>query len=105
MKPANILIDELYHCRIGDFSSAKVLEGSTRWTGSTWTPQYAAPELYDDSPYTLKVDVFAFGLIVYEMLVGAAVLPTTLSSYVVMRRSVDNVRADCRHGWRRKFRI
>jgi serine/threonine protein kinase len=44
VKPANIMIDELYQSRVGDFSSAKSIEGSKQWTGSTWTSQYALPE-------------------------------------------------------------
>jgi serine/threonine protein kinase len=44
VKSANIMIDELYQSRVGDFSAAKSIEGSKQWTGNTWTSQYALPK-------------------------------------------------------------
>jgi serine/threonine protein kinase len=34
------------------------------------TPLYQAPELWLENKYTNKIDVFSFGLVLYEMLVG-----------------------------------
>jgi serine/threonine protein kinase len=36
-----------------------------------------APEILDGERRTKKVDVFAFGLILYEILVGKSVFPKT----------------------------
>jgi serine/threonine-protein kinase len=84
VKPANILIDGVGRSRIGDFGSSKFFESTTRWTGGVvGSVQYAAPELYGDPPYSSKIDVFAFGLILYEILVGQPVFKPTLSSHRV----------------------
>jgi serine/threonine protein kinase len=41
------------------------------------TLQYRAPELWENIPYTEKVDVFSFALILYEMVVGCKVFPAS----------------------------
>jgi serine/threonine protein kinase len=37
-------------------------------TGKTGTLMYMAPELYRSEPYCEKVDVFSFGVIMYELM-------------------------------------
>jgi serine/threonine protein kinase len=37
---------------------------------------YAAPETLEDAPPTKKVNIFAFGLILYELLAGEESRPT-----------------------------
>ena len=39
-------------------------------TGGTGSLQYMAPEVYKDEPYGLKVDVFSFAMIAYELIEG-----------------------------------
>jgi serine/threonine protein kinase len=51
------------------------------------TVQYAAPELYQDAgPCTNKVDVFAFGLMLYEIVVGSPVFDPREPPFPIMRR-------------------
>jgi serine/threonine protein kinase len=75
LKANNLLIDEGGRCRIGDWGSSKfIVKGAIRWTGGVvGSVQYAAPELYDEPPCSEKIDVFAFGLILYELVVGRPV--------------------------------
>jgi serine/threonine protein kinase len=71
LKPDNLLIDDKFRLRICDFGTA-VFEkcGTTTVAG---TLAYMAPECFQDATPTPKVDVFAFGLILYELLVGESV--------------------------------
>lgn len=65
VKPANILMDKNYLPRLADFGLARAREKyMTRRVG---TLQYMAPELYKKCVYTSKVDVYAFGMTLYEM--------------------------------------
>jgi serine/threonine protein kinase len=69
LKPDNILIDGNWRGLIGDFGLSRTLSGEGPPTDRTGTPLYAAPEqLIRHFRYTEKVDVFAFGLILYEIL-------------------------------------
>jgi aurora kinase len=96
LKPNNLLIDERSRCRIGDWQSSKfIVKGVTRWTGVVvGIVQYAAPDLYDNPPDSEKIDVFAFGLILYELVVGRPVFGPTLSLKQIMKKVLGDVRPD-----------
>lgn len=38
--------------------------------GSAGTPIYMAPEIFSNNPYSYKVDVYSFSLVIYELLTG-----------------------------------
>jgi serine/threonine protein kinase len=73
LKPGNILLDENYRIRICDFGTSRLEVCGILTTEFIGTFAYMAPETFEGSVPTKKVDVFAFGLILYEMLVGQSV--------------------------------
>ena len=68
LKPENVLFDKDMHAKIGDFGLSRNEETMT--TFGIRTPQYMAPELFKTSGYNHKVDVFAFGQMMIEVLSG-----------------------------------
>jgi serine/threonine protein kinase/tetratricopeptide (TPR) repeat protein len=91
LKPQNILVDAEDHVYISDFGIAKTLEpsvtGMTRTGAVLGTPQYMSPEQVQGKPIDHRSDLYALGLILYEMLTG--VLPFTgESSYQLMYQRV-----------------
>jgi hypothetical protein len=71
LKPQNILLDENWRGLISDFGHSRSGSATGPPTPNAGTFAYAAPEQRQgDAPYTAKVDVFAFGLIAYEMIAG-----------------------------------
>ena len=72
LKPSNVLLDEQHYPRLSDFGSSRVLSGeSTLTTAVPCTLYYAAPELSDESGvYTSKIDVYSFGVMLYEIVTG-----------------------------------
>jgi NIMA (never in mitosis gene a)-related kinase 1/4/5 len=65
----SIFLAALYDPFIGDLGVAKVLDSSTAFAQSlVGTPYYLSPELCADMPYRDKSDVWAFGVILYEVI-------------------------------------
>jgi serine/threonine protein kinase len=97
LKPGNLLIDENGQIRIADFGTAK-LEDCGTTTDVIGTLAYMAPEALDGSGPTKKFDVFAFGLIIYEILVGESVFPKTGSALQIAGMHVKGIRPDIPKG-------
>ncbi|KAL8214294.1 hypothetical protein R6Q57_003743 [Mikania cordata] len=70
IKPQNILLDDYYNAKISDFGLAKLLmmnESRTN-TGIRGTKGYVAPEWFRNTPVTVKVDVYSFGVLLLEII-------------------------------------
>ena len=68
LKPANVMLDGNGDVRIADFGIATL--GDAEGEGVAGTPQYMAPELLAGRPATTKSDIFALGLILFEVFTG-----------------------------------
>jgi eukaryotic-like serine/threonine-protein kinase len=81
LKPTNILVNKKGEVRLLDFGIAKLLQQEnvsaaetelTRNSGRALTLRYAAPEQIEGKPITTATDVYALGLVLYELLTGAS---------------------------------
>lgn len=74
LKPSNILIDNEGIPYISDFGIAQAAAGTSTLRQAMGTPQYAAPELLDPGlsrgGEEQQIDVYAMGMVAYEMLLG-----------------------------------
>ncbi|WAS93107.1 serine/threonine-protein kinase [Nannocystis punicea] len=72
LKPANILIENTGRVVLTDFGIARALtdEGG-RTQGLVGTPLYMSPEQVSGKPVDTRTDVYAVGLMLFEMLTGA----------------------------------
>lgn len=72
LKPSNILFDSRGTPYISDFGIAKMSQGTGTMTGSgiIGTPAYMAPEQATGDHVDGRADVYALGIILFEMLTG-----------------------------------
>jgi serine/threonine protein kinase len=79
IKPSNILVDRQGTVKLLDFGIAKLLEEGSTVAGAALTqegrqlltPLYASPEQVSAGPVTTATDVYALGVVLFELLTGA----------------------------------
>lgn len=71
IKSLNLFFDAEDNVLVGDLGIAKVLSPNTMFARTiVGTPYYLSPELCEDQPYNEKSDVWALGVVLYEMCTG-----------------------------------
>ncbi|CAH1414000.1 unnamed protein product [Lactuca virosa] len=90
---ANILLDSDYEAHISDFGTSKLLKlDSSNWTAIADTYGYITPELAYTMVVTDKCDVYSFGIIALEVIMGKhpGELPTLSADYLVSSNVGDS---------------
>lgn len=98
LKPENILLDADYNVKICDFGwSAEYFEGVNRET-LCGTFEYMAPEVFFRNKQTKKTDIWALGVLLYELFHGYApfrgtrmdaVMQAIMRNVVAFKKNLD----------------
>jgi serine/threonine protein kinase len=71
VKPANIMLTRDDFVKVTDFGTAKILQyGGGQQTGPMGTPGYMSPEQIKGRGVDGRTDIFALGVVLYQMLTG-----------------------------------
>ena len=76
LKPANVLIDGRGRAHLADFGLANLAGERKDVPEIAGTPGYMAPEQLEGREATTRTDVYALGLVLYEMFTGKRALAT-----------------------------
>ena len=72
IKPSNIMVSNDGHVTLMDFGLVRATEGTVlTMSGAVMgTPEYMAPEQAQGQPTDHRADIYAFGIVIYRLLVG-----------------------------------
>lgn len=111
LKSSNLLISENNTIKICDMGLSKLKRVQGAWSNELYhmTPEtgsyyYMAPEIFEHQSYSLKVDVYSFGLVVWEIFAGALVFATLYPKDAAQEASRHNNRPQLDKNWPRPLR-
>ena len=95
LKPENVLLvgapgDNGFLAKVSDFGIARLVDGP-RLTGTNvfiGTPHYSAPELIEGSLPSTSADIYAAGVVLYELISGSTPFAET-AGYALMHRQLN----------------
>lgn len=70
LKPQNLLLDDQGHVKLTDFGFAKIIPNKEKSFTMVGTPEYVAPEIIAKEGHGKAVDWWAFGIVLFEILLG-----------------------------------
>ena len=93
VKPANVIVDDADRVKVTDFGIARAAGESTLTaTGTVFgSAHYMAPEQASGAPLTPAADVYAAGIVLYEMLTNAVPFTGDSPVSVALRHVSDEV--------------
>jgi Protein kinase domain len=92
VKPQNVLLDDSGRVYLADFGIAKIVESSAHMTQTgmiTGTPQYMAPEQALGKSIDKSIDIYALGIVAYELFTGRVPFSADTPVAVLMKQASE----------------
>jgi hypothetical protein len=92
VKPQNVLLDDSGRVYLADFGIAKMVESSAHMTQTgmiTGTPQYMAPEQALGKSIDKSIDIYALGIVGYELFTGRVPFSADTPVAVLMKQASE----------------
>ena len=68
LKPGNVVLTEAGLCKLIDFGMSKEMQRQNYALTMVGTPQYMPPEQLNNREYNHKVDIWSFGVLIYQLM-------------------------------------
>ncbi|KAM6948163.1 tyrosine-protein kinase Lyn [Aplochiton taeniatus] len=97
LRAANVLVSESLLCKIADFGLARVIEDDqyTAREGSKFPIKWTAPEAINYGSFTIKSDIWSFGVLLYEIITYGKIPYPGMSNGEVMSSLQRGYRMPC----------
>ncbi|RUS14497.1 kinase-like domain-containing protein [Endogone sp. FLAS-F59071] len=94
IKCDNVFINGAHgEVKIGDMGTAEMKLGK-KYT-VIGTPEFMAPEMYEEKGYTEKVDIYAFGMCLLEMVTGEYPYSECKNAPQIYKKVTQGIKPDC----------
>ncbi len=87
IKPENFMIDEFGNVKLMDFGLAHFLREES--TSAAGTPSYMAPEQTRGEPFDQRADIYALGLVLFEVFTGTAAFTGDIPMLVALKQTEE----------------
>ncbi|XP_026174524.1 tyrosine-protein kinase SRK2 [Mastacembelus armatus] len=96
----NVLVGESNICKVADFGLARVFmkENESVYEareGTKFPVKWTAPEAIHDSKFSIKSDVWSFGILLYEIMTFGQMPYSGMTNYQVVQRVSQGYRMPC----------
>ncbi|XP_041832320.1 tyrosine-protein kinase SRK2 [Melanotaenia boesemani] len=96
----NVLVGENNICKVADFGLARVFmkENDNVYEakeGAKFPVKWTAPEAIHDNKFTIKSDVWSFGILLYEIMTFGQMPYPTMTNFQVIQRLPQGYRMTC----------
>ncbi|XP_073481237.1 tyrosine-protein kinase Blk [Aquarana catesbeiana] len=96
LRAANVLVSDILGCKIGDFGLARVIDSEyIAKEGTKFPIKWTAPEAINFGIFTIKSDVWSFGILLTEILTFARVPYAGMSNPEVIQLLDQGYRMPC----------
>uniref|UniRef100_A0A671KEG1 non-specific protein-tyrosine kinase n=1 Tax=Sinocyclocheilus anshuiensis TaxID=1608454 RepID=A0A671KEG1_9TELE len=88
----NVLVGDNNVCKVADFGLARVIQTvALKWFPVKWT----APEAIHENKFTIKSDVWSFGILLYEIVTFGQMPYPTMTNFQVVQQLPKGYRMPC----------
>uniref|UniRef100_A0A4W5N9T4 Tyrosine-protein kinase n=1 Tax=Hucho hucho TaxID=62062 RepID=A0A4W5N9T4_9TELE len=82
----NVLVGENNICKVADFGLARVFMVVFIYSGTKFPVKWTAPEAIHSGKFTIKSDVWSFGILLYEIMTFGGTPYPTMTNYQVVQK-------------------